>query len=151
LIFAKCDYTFTDITDLNEWDTAITANEIHSSGEILAQKPKGSFEKQRYASCIPERSVNGTKSITLKDYNADPTFGEFDFWNGVIADQDTLVFGFIDCEDNFYGWFEDWSLELDNVIPETTEEANYFDGSIEFEELTMTKPQLITGLNDHLA
>ena len=153
LIFLKCDITFTDITLVSEWETKITANEIHASGQILGSKPKGSPTKEKLASCLPERVTGYTRQINFKDFNADNTsaLGDFDFWSGIDANQDLYLMGFITCDDLFYGPYGSWSLDVDEVRPENSDEASYYEGQIEYKELTLPKPQLIAGLGAVLA
>ena len=152
-VFAKCDIAWTDITDTAEWETKITANEVHASGQILGSKPKGSATKAKLASCLPERVTGYTRSINFKDFNADTTatLGDYDFWAGIDSNQDLYLMGFVTCDDLFYGWYGEWALDVDDVRPESSDEAAYFEGVIEYKELALPKPQLIAGLGAVLA
>lgn len=151
LVFAACDYTFVDITDLVEWQAALLANKIHASGEILGSKPKGSFTKKKVASCRPEQVVGGEKVINFSDYNADlAAFTDYDFWNQIFVKQLQLVFGYLDCDDNFYGFIPNWSLEIDDTREEDVKGNTFFEGVITYESTTMQKPIYIPGLNNIL-
>lgn len=151
LIFAACDLTLNDPTDLAEWALAIAANKIHASGEILGSKPKGTFTKKKVASCQPETVVGGEKTINFSDYNADlAAASDYDFWNGIFTKQRRLVFGYIDCDDNFYGFIPNWALEVDDTREEDVKGNTFFEGVITYESTTMTKPIYIPGLNNIL-
>jgi hypothetical protein len=152
LIFAQCDISFTDILDLNEWQTKIAADELHATGEIKGNKPKGSFTKLKTASCLPEQVVSGEKSLQVFDYNADDaTFLDYDFWNGIQADHQAMVFGYTDCNDNLYGFIGEFAVEIDDVREDDVKGNTFFDILITWESILMNKPQNIPGLNTVLA
>lgn len=151
LIFMKCDVSFTDITDLTEWQTKMTAGDVHASPEIKGSKPKGTFTKKKVASCRPEKVVSGSKSIQFTDSNADNTnFTDYAFWNHIMANQETLQFAYMTCDDLLYPFVGDFSLEMDDVRPDTNQEEAVFDGTITWDELAMGVPQQIAGLYDIL-
>ena len=152
IIVASCEIVFNSLSDLEEWADFITANKIHASGMVLGQKPKGSYTKQKLASCKPEQVTGGTHTITFKDYNSDLEDGaDYDFWKFVQDNQNNLKFGYIDCNDNFYGFIENFSADIDDVRGENSEEAMYFDGTLTWLSKTIVKPINIPGLNAILA
>ena len=151
LIFAKCDITWTDITDLSEWTTKMTADEVHASPEIKGSKPKASFTRKKVASCRPEKVVSATKSIQFSDANADNTnFADYAFYNHIIENQETLSVAYITCDDLLYGFIADFSIELDDVRSDTNDDEMVFDGTIQWQSLLMEVPQQISGLYDIL-
>lgn len=144
----KCDVSFTDITDLTEWQTKITANEIHFSGKLLGSKPKGSFEKKKVSSCTPEQVIAGSKQIDFNDYNADETnFGEYTFWNTILENQTLYKMGYVSCDGLFYGFVEDFTAEIDDEVEEDSKGNTFIGGSLYFDQLKMTVPQKIAGLS----
>lgn len=148
LVFASCDITFTDITDLLEWDAFITANKIHSTGKILGSKPKGSVTKKKVASCVPEIVTGGEKSLNFSDFNADNVlFTDYDFYNGLLDLQGSLVVGYTTCDDEFYGWIENAVLDVDDTREEDVKGNTFFEGVITWEAIKMIKPVKIPGLN----
>lgn len=148
MIFMKCDVSFTDITDLNEWTTKITANEVHASGQLLASKPQGSFTKKKVASCQVEKSSNATKQIDFQDYNTDNTaFAVHAFWNTFIDNPGKWQLGWITCDGLFYGWQTDFDIEVDEQIEEDVLGNSFIAGSLFYNRLNMTVPQDITGLS----
>lgn len=147
----KCDVEFTDITDLTEWQTKMTADEVHASPEIKGSKPKASFTKKKVASCRPEKVVSATKSIQFTDANADNTnFTDYAFWNHIQENAETLQFAYLTCDDLLYGFIGDFSIEIDDTRPDTDQEEALFDGTITWESLLMEVPQSIPGLYDIL-
>lgn len=151
LVFMKCDASFLDITDLAEWTTKMTAHTVHASAEIKGSKPKGSFNRKKLASCRPEKVVSGQKSIAFTDSNADnTTFADYDFWNHIMENQETLQFGYVTCDDLFYGFIGDFSLEIDDVRTDTDQDEMVFDGTINWSSVQMETPVSIPGLYDIL-
>lgn len=148
LIFAKCDITFVDLTDLTEWETKLTANEVHATGEIKASKPSPSFTKKKLASCLPEKVVGGNKTIQFSDANADnANFTDYAFYNHVIANQGNMVFGYFTCDDLFYGWIDNFALEMGDVRTDNSDDEALFEGVITWNGFNMEVPISIPGLN----
>ena len=152
VIFAACDLVFTDITDTAEWTTHITADKVHATGEVKGSKPKASFTKKKLFSCHPEEVTGATRQIQIQDPNADNTnFADYTFWNTIQAEHRNFLVGYTDCDDIFYGWIPDFTIELDDVRDDDVEGATVFDVTIAWSSLTMTVPQSIPGLNAVLA
>lgn len=148
LIFASCDVTWTDVTNLTEWQQKISYDQVHASGVILGSKPKGSFDKKKVASCLPEQVTGGTKSLNFSDFNADDEdFLDYDFWNDIMQNHGNMVMGYVDCDDNFYGWHPEFALEVDDEREEDSNGNTFFSGVITWKSITMTKPVNIPGLN----
>lgn len=147
-VFARCDTDFTLLTDINEWSTKVAAGDIVFSGQVLGQKPKGTFTKKKLASCKPEQVTGVTRQITFTDANADnDNFTDYDFWNDKQENQDIYIVGYITCEELFYGFYSDWSLEIDDTRPEDTNEEFKWDGTILFNSLTAPAPIDLTGIS----
>lgn len=148
LVWARCDIEFTLITDLSEWETKMGDGEIVFSGPVLGQKTKGTFTKKKLASCYPERVTGVTRNIAWKDANADNTdFTDYDFYNDKQANQGKLVFGYLTCEELFYGFFSRWSIEVDDVRVENSDEEFNWDGVVQYLDLTAKKPVSLTGIS----
>jgi hypothetical protein len=145
--FVKCDYTFTDISDTEEWIAAITANDAVLSGYVLAQKPKGTFTKKRIASCQPEAVSGAEKTITFQDYNTDtvtaapgPFCAAHVFWNTFLTNPGGYKFGYWTCDNQFYGLINDIQVEIDEVIEDNNTGSRFFDGTILWNDITMICP-----------
>lgn len=148
VIFARCDTVFLDLTDTAEWETKLTAHEVHATGLIKGAKPKGSFTKKKLDSCSPEKVTGGTKTINFTDANSDnATMADYDFYNHHQTNAGNEVFGYLTCDELFYGWFSDFSIELDDVRTDNSDDEMVFDVSIQYKAITMQKPILIAGLN----
>lgn len=151
LIFKKCDVEFVDITDTGEWETKIAAHEVHATGMLLANKPQGSFNRKKLSSCFPEQVVSGQKQIDFSDYNSDDTnFEDYTFWNTLINNQTLYHFGWLTCDGLFYGFHEHFTLEVDDNIEEDVNDNTFFAGSVFYDQLAMSVPQSIAGLESVL-
>ena len=144
--FIKCDYSFTDFSDAAEWTTAITAGDIVGTGLLMAEKPKGDFEKRRVQSCAPEAVVGGTKTINFQDYNTDTVTGggagvlHYDFWNGILAQPSNFLFAWYTCNQFAYGPVDSFQIEIDEVEENSENGKVYFDGTITYDSVAMTAP-----------
>lgn len=152
LIFKSCDVTFTDITDTAEWTTKITANEVHATGYVLGQKPKGTVTKKKLADIYPEQVASGVKTINVQDYNVEAAnaLGEYDFWKNIFTNQHSLSFAYMTEEELLYGFYDSFVCDVDDVR-EDSEGNTYFDIEIQWKETGISKPTLVTGLNAVLA
>lgn len=145
--FVKCDYTFEDISDVAEWTAAVAAGDAVLSGFILGQKPKGTFTKKRIASCQPEGVVGAEKQLTFQDYNTDtvtvapnPACLAYTFWNTILTNPGGYKFGYLTCDNQFYGLVNDFQIEIDEVIEDTNNGSVYFDGTMFWNSIEMLCP-----------
>jgi len=155
IAYQKCNASFEDaseggITDIDAWTDGIEAGDIVVTGDLLAQKPKGSTTKTRVASCLPEVVTGQQQTVQFRDYNADSdTMTEFDFYNSITENYASLNLLLITCDDRVYLYDAGtWSIELDDVIPETVEEGAYMDGTILINKLGLAVPVSVPGLTD---
>lgn len=147
VIWKRCDYTFSDITSLNEWETALADGKVSATGRVLGQKPKGSATKKRVASCLPERTTNYTRTWNWKDSNADlTTLTEYDFYQFVDENQDVLDIAILTCDELLFGFFGEYSLDVDDTRPETNDEDATIECAVEVKSRLISKPTKITGL-----
>lgn|GEM_PF-6457748 len=152
IIFKDCAAIFTDLSDLTEWQTFITAEQIRATGYVKGSKAKGSFTKKKLASCQPEQVTGKTSVINFVDANSDPVAGsarDYLAWNQIQAYYNRYDVGYLTCDGLFYGWIPagTWSLEVDDVRADNNDEEANFDGSISYTGIEMVIPELITGLN----
>lgn len=148
VIFMTCDSVIADLATLSQWQTLIDTDKIHATGRVLGQKPKGSPSKRRVASCVPERTVNYTRQWSWKDSNADnANLTDYEFYSFVDANQDVLKIGFLTCDDLFYGFFDSYSLDVDDTRPETNDEDAVFEVVVEVKSRVLSTPTLIPGLS----
>lgn len=147
VVWKRCDFVFADINDLAEWETNIANGNIGFTGRVLGQKPKGSPTKKRVASCLPERTTNYGRTWQWKDSNADlATLTEYDLYQFVDENQDVLHIGFYSCDGLLFGFFEDYSLDVDDTRAETNDDDAQMDGSVEIKSRYISKPTKIPGL-----
>lgn len=147
VIWKVCDFNFTDITQLSEWEAAIAAGKIIASGRVLGQKPKGSPSKKRLASCLPERTVNYTRNYQWKDSNVDTaTLTEYDLYQTVDENQDVLDIAFYTCDGLLFGFFSEYSLDVDDTRAETNDDDATMECACEVKSRYISKPTKIPGL-----
>lgn len=147
VVWKRCDYVFADITSLEEWQTAIANGDVGFTGRVLGQKPKGTPTKRRVASCLPERTTMVDRTWQWKDSNADlATLTEFDLYQFVDENQDTLHIAFYSCDGLLFGFFEDYSLDVDDTRTEPNDEDAVMEGSAVVKSRLISKPTKIPGL-----
>lgn len=147
LVFAACDVVITDYTDQNQWCPYITAGKIVMTQKLLGEKPKGSASRKRLDSCSPEKTTGFSRSVTFQDHNADDTnFVDFDFWNAIQVDSEKYQFGFLTCDGLFFGFFPDFTTEIDPVIPNNKNEPSFWDGTIMWDGIRIEKPVALPNL-----
>lgn len=161
LLFYKCDpdAEFAEDTgDLSPWTSrenlrqAICQENLYVTGQVVGQKPKGTFTKRRISSCSPEQVIAGSKQITFQDFNADNTnILDFDFWDGIVANKKFLQFGWVTCDDLLYMTTNPWDIEVDEVIEDNSETGLSFkDGVITINQFTSIVPIKVEGIYDYL-
>jgi hypothetical protein len=131
---------------------AMCQNKLFVTGDLLGQKPKGSFNKRRMTSCAPETTISGSKQITFQDFNANKeTLVDFDFWQAIEKNKRFMYFGWVTCDDRWYQFDGDWDLEIDEVIEDTSEGKSFYDGTVTMSTKELVKPIICPGLLDALA
>jgi len=145
--FLQCDIEPTFSADKiemqDEWDAMIAAGEAVVSGELIGSKPKGTFTKKRVSSCSPERVTGGEKTFVFQDFNRSEVHGDcsiYDFWNTILANPKAYRLVLFTCDGYMYGPIDDFTLEVDDVIPETMNDSKSIDGSIMWNSLLMECP-----------
>jgi hypothetical protein len=148
-----CDADFDDvsggaITDPSTWQTLIEEGKIFVSGHVVGSKAQGSDTNLRIASCLPEVKVGSTKTITIRDYNADPeNLTEYDFYKSIEDNYATLKFFYVTCDELVY-FYENgvWAAGVDDVRGETKEEPVHIAITVNVSEIGMKKPVKVEGI-----
>lgn len=136
-------------TNLDNVIWALCNGHLYITGEVLGQKPKGTFTKRRITSCAPEITISGTKTITFQDYNASvDELIDFNFWNGIDQGKKFLQFGWFSCDDLWYQTDKQWDLEVDQVIEDNVDGLSYYDGTVTIAEKDLIIPIKVAGLSD---
>lgn len=137
-------------TDLDNWLFAICQEHLFVTGELLGQKPKGTFTKRRTSSCAPETTIAGSKTITFQDYNASvDDLIDFDFWSAIVSNKRFLQIGWITCDDLVYQTASSWDLDLDEVKEDNSEQGlSYFDGVVTINQFALITPIKVPGIYD---
>ena len=152
LTFLKCNEAFVlpypdGWENINNIKWAINNGQLYVTGDLLGQKPKGSFTKRRLSSCAPETTISGSKTLTFQDFNADDTdLIDFDFWTLVVENKDFLKFGYITCDERWYQYAGDWDIEIDEVIEDTKDGKSFWDGTITMATKDIIVPIQVPGI-----
>lgn len=147
LVFASCRTQFDNILDLSEWCEKVTQGEIVVTNPISGQKPKGSFTKKRISSCQPESVTGVERSITFQDFGADDVaFTDFSFWNAILKDTSLYQVGWLTCDGLFFGFVNQFTLEVDHVIEDTNLGSSFWDGSLMWTGFEHIEPVYVPGL-----
>ena len=157
VVFMLCDASFSDvsggeITDVGTWQTLIEDDKIFFASNIIGSKAVGSPTTLRVSSCQPEIQVGNAETISIRDYGADNVdLTDYDFWADIQANQQTLKFGYVTCDDLVY-FFEDkeYSIVVGDVRPETKEEPAHFAATITTNQIGIRVPVKVTGLSSIL-
>lgn len=156
LTFLKCSPNFTlpfagGWTNLDNVQWAICQGYLYVTGDVLGQKPKGSFTKRRLTSCAPEATISGTKTITFQDFNADTTdLIDFEFWTAIVDNKEFLKFGWITCDERWYQYTGEWDIEIDEVTEDTKDGKSFWDGTIAMATKDIITPIMVPGILDKL-
>jgi hypothetical protein len=134
-------------TNIDNVKWAICNGFLYITGDLVGQKPKGSFTKRRLSSCSPEITVSGSKTVTFTDFNADnDDLIDFDFWQAILDNKQFMYFGFVGCNDLWYQHAGAWDLELDQVIEDTNDGKSFYDGVVTMTSKDLIKPIKVAGL-----
>jgi hypothetical protein len=154
-VLAKCGQTdFTDITDLDEWQTKITAGTVTASAmrRVLGNEPEAEEAVAKLGSCDPDELLSLRHTLDILDHNSeDPTIGfkQDAFYNWLNNNYQKLSLGYVTCDDRFYGFITSFG-----VIAKRAIENNNFDGKtfwhavFKWDKRDHTVPVLIPGLGD---
>jgi hypothetical protein len=152
LTFLKCNENFV-LPYPNGWENinnilwAVNNGQLYVTGDVLGQKPKGSFTKRRLSSCAPETTISGAKTITFQDFNADTTtLLDFDFWTAVVENKAFLKFGWITCDERWYQYSGEWDIEIDETIEDTKDGKSLWDGVITMATKDIVVPIMVPGI-----
>ena len=146
IVLVACDYDFTDITDLNEWQTAIGADDVHSTGRLKGQLVAGTATTTKLTSCDPEQVTGKVNSMTFIDYNKSATGLDFDFYDAMEETPDKFKLILVDCENDTYGVIDSFAAQTDYIKPEDRKEPAHWAGTITFEG-RLPKPVAVAGLD----
>ena len=152
LTFLKCNDAFVlpydgGWTNINNIKWAINNGQLYVTGDLLGQKPKGSFTKRRLSSCGPETTISGSKTLTFQDFNADTTnLIDFDFWAAVVENKDFMKFGYITCDERWYQYAGDWDIEVDETIEDSKDGKSLWDGTITMATKDILVPIMVPGI-----
>ncbi len=152
LTFLKCD---PDLVLPNAGGWANVANVLwalcngylYITGELIGQKPKGTFTKRRLTSCGPEQVISGAKTVTFQDFNADKEdLIDFTFWDAITNNARFMKFGFITCDERWYQYPGAWDIEVDEVIEDTSDGKSFWDGTVSMATKDILIPIQVPGI-----
>jgi len=151
IVFAACDVKFNDITDPAEWCYFVKKGKITMTGDVLGKKDKGTFTSKMVDSCSPQRPVGKTNTLTFTDFYLDViNFTDYTFYNRIRNEYKNYKFGYIKCDGSFTGFIDKFSIELDDVIEDSSTGSTFWDGTITWNGFDSIVPVIIPNLVNYL-
>lgn len=137
LFVKECGYEF-DESSAGEWNTAISNGKVRVVGPVLGSKSEASFTTRKIDSCNPERVGAAVRSVTFQDHN--PNINVDAFYNDLLSQAQNFDFGYMDCNDRFYGWTS-FSFQGSRVHDDSAQDgASYVSGSVSYTGITDLEP-----------
>lgn len=146
IVYASNSINFDNIYDLSEWCNLVITGQIVVTNPVIGQKPKGSATKKRLSSCQSESVIGFERTVTFQDYNSDDTYLDYDFYNKISEDTTLYKVGFLTCDGLFYGFVDNFVLEVDLIIEDNNLGSTYWDGIISWTKFESLKPLKIPNL-----
>jgi hypothetical protein len=136
-IAKRCDYTFSNITDSAEWETAVANQDVFgrvNGNRILGEMPAPDFSTKRYGSCGQEEVTKQSRTITLQDAENDTNFTLDDIYNFLATKFPGYEFAFVTCDNRLIGFYGDVAVRTYCIAPQTNEENFYWNAEFRFDE-----------------
>lgn len=136
-IAKKCSYTFADITDEAEWDTAIANKDVFgrvNGNRILGESAAADATTKRRGSCGTEEVVKYVRTVTFQDSENDVNLSVNDIYVYLRAKYPQYDFAFLTCDNDLIGFFSDASVQSSIVIPQTNDDDTYWETTFTFNE-----------------
>ena len=136
-IAKKCSYTFTDITDEAEWDTAIANKTVFgrvNGNRILGSSTEADATEKQRGSCGTVEVVKYTRTAAFTDAENDAEFSVNDVYLYLRKNYAGYDFAFLGCDDNLIGFFDNVAVKASADIPETNEDDKTWKSSFVFTE-----------------
>ncbi|MGL5131052.1 MAG: hypothetical protein ACRC78_00920, partial [Planktothrix sp.] len=150
LVFAPCWLNFKNINDPAEWCDFVSRGIIVASGELVGSKPKSSPVKKKISACRSETTIGEDFTLNFTDHTADNIdFSDFDFWNTIKQQTESLIFGFVTCEGLFYG-FTKFGIEVDQVIEDSNNGTSFWEGIMAWQGNQTIEPITVPNLENIL-
>lgn len=150
IVFATCNTRFKNIEDPAEWCTYVKRGNIVVTSDIMGQMPKGNAIKKKVSSCKPERKIAMENTMTFMDYNIDHKsrqYRDWDFWKDISENESRYKVGFMTCDGRFYGFIDNFTIDVTQVIEDSSTGATFWDGTLGWQSSFSPKPIFII---DHL-
>jgi hypothetical protein len=142
----KCNYEFTDITDPDEWETAIGNKTIFgrvNGNRILGEFPAAEVTTKTFGACGVEEVVRKKRTVSIIDNENDTELSINELYN-FLARQTPGKWdiAFITCENHLIGFFSNVSIQTDRTIPQTKDDNSAWNATFGFDEQIGTFPEL---------
>lgn len=147
LVFAHCSVSISDFYDLAQWCKYINEGKIVLSNELLANKPEAEAINRKLYTCAPDNYTGSIRTIAFQDFNGDNVYNDdYNFWNYLLKESPNYQFGWITCDDYFYGFDKDFNLEVSNQIEEENTGLAFWVGKVRWTSFYDTEPVFIPNL-----
>lgn len=143
-IAKKCTYTFADITDSGEWDTAIANKDVFgrvNGSRILGESPAPAETTKQRGSCGTPELVKLVRTATFQDAENDANFSVNDIYVFLRQKYPQYDFAFVGCDNNLIGFFDDVTAIPKKVYPQTNEDDVYWETAFTFDESLASFPE----------
>ena len=136
-IAKKCSYTFVDIEDDTEWETAIAAKDVFgrvNGSRILGGLPDPEFTEKKRGSCGQNEVQKQTRTVALTDVENDATFSVDGLYNFLAQKYKGYEFGFVTCDGRFFGWFSNVYVKTWFTAAESNEDDSMWHAEFKYDE-----------------
>lgn len=136
-IAKRCSYTFVDIEDEAEWDTAIASGDVFgrvNGNRILGESAASEAATKRRGSCGTEEVVKYTRTVTFQDAENDVLLSVNAIYTFLRAKYPNYDFAFLTCDNDLLGFFSDVSVQASPVYPQTNDDDVYWESTFTFVE-----------------
>lgn len=100
-ILMSCSWVPADVTSATDWETAVTANEVHISppGKLIIQPP--TFDLIEIEGCGREVPGELSTLIDFETYQTQEDLSDCDYWSDLFTNFASYRIAFVDCNNSF--------------------------------------------------
>jgi len=133
----KCSYTFVDIEDETEWETAIANKDVFgrvNGAYISGGLPDPEFSEVTRGACQISQVRKQTRTVTLLDVENDATFSIDGLYNFLASKYKGYEFGFVTCDGRFLGFYSNVYVKTWVSMTETNEGDTVWHAEFRYDE-----------------
>lgn len=151
LIFIHCSVIFNNITDINEWCFYAQRGLILVSNEIVGSKNSLDREYKTLSSCAEPTLLNQAQRIKFEMYEIDDEyFTDYALVNDILTHPKEYGFAWLSTDGLLFGIIHNYKLFISDNIPEDKNSKMYWEGELEWRDLTVLSPIFIPNFLESL-